>query len=180
MNAWSQIEEARYHHKTEEYNKSKVNYSKASKFLESSKSWNYISSIYLAWAEVEEAEELSRKDNSSDAKNMFQKSIDSFQKGKKTIQTKKSLFQSKEETMMASKLVETSNLKIRYCEARIDIETAKEFFGNNVTIVQYPVNSGPGFNAIIDVLTMKMYKFPSGGGKPEILDIPADQLDHAN
>ena len=60
------------------------------------------------------------------------------------------------------------------------IETAKEFFGNNVTIVQYPVNSGPGFNTIIDVLTMKMYKFPAGGGKPEILDIPADQIDHAN
>ena len=59
------------------------------------------------------------------------------------------------------------------------IETAKECFGNNVTIVQYPVNSGPGFNAIIDVLTMKMYKFPASGGKPEVLDIPDNQLDHA-
>jgi elongation factor G len=60
------------------------------------------------------------------------------------------------------------------------VETAKECFGKNVTIVQYPVNSGPGFNTIIDVLTMKMYKYPASGGKPEILDIPADQLDHAN
>ena len=60
------------------------------------------------------------------------------------------------------------------------IESAREFFGNNVTIIQYPVNAGPGFNLIIDVLTMKMYKYPAEGGKPEILDIPADQLDHAS
>jgi elongation factor G len=60
------------------------------------------------------------------------------------------------------------------------VETTRECFGKNVTIVQYPVSSGPGFNSIIDVLTMKMYKFPAGGGKPEILDIPADQKDHAN
>jgi elongation factor G len=60
------------------------------------------------------------------------------------------------------------------------IESAKESFGNNVTIVQYPVNAGPGFNSIIDVLTMKMYKYPADGGKPEISDIPADQLDHAS
>ena len=60
------------------------------------------------------------------------------------------------------------------------VETAKECFGKNVTVVQYPVNPGSGFNTIIDVLTMKMYKFPASGGKPEISDIPADQLDHAN
>jgi elongation factor G len=60
------------------------------------------------------------------------------------------------------------------------VEMARECFGKNVTIVQYPVSSGPGFNTVIDVLTMKMYKFPAGGGKPEILDIPADQIDHAN
>ncbi len=59
------------------------------------------------------------------------------------------------------------------------IETARECFGNNVTIVQYPVNAGPGFNSVIDVLTMKMYKFPADGGNPEVLDIPADKLDHA-
>ena len=59
------------------------------------------------------------------------------------------------------------------------IETARECFGNNVTIVQYPVNTGPGFNSFIDVLKMKMYKFPSEGGAPEILDIPADQMEHA-
>ena len=58
-------------------------------------------------------------------------------------------------------------------------ESIKERFGKNVVLAQYPINTGPAFNSIIDVLKMKMYKHPSGGGKPEILDIPADQKEHA-
>ncbi|MGA3012560.1 MAG: elongation factor G [Bacteroidales bacterium] len=45
-------------------------------------------------------------------------------------------------------------------------------FGKNVTLMQYPVNTGSGFNSIIDLLKKKMYKYPQGGGKPEILDVP--------
>jgi elongation factor G len=48
----------------------------------------------------------------------------------------------------------------------------KQRFGSNVTAVQYPVNQGIGFNSFIDLLKMKMYKYPQGGGKPEITDIP--------
>ena len=46
-------------------------------------------------------------------------------------------------------------------------------------IVQYPVEVGPGFNAFIDVLMMKMYRFTDENGTREELDIPADQLDYA-
>jgi len=58
------------------------------------------------------------------------------------------------------------------------IETAKERFGNNVTLVQYPVNPGLEFNSIVDILTMKMYKF-EGEGKVEVLDIPDSEKDKA-
>ncbi len=54
------------------------------------------------------------------------------------------------------------------------VELMKERFGSNVVLVQFPVNEGTSFNAIIDVITMKMYKFPPAGGNPEILDIPAE------
>lgn len=63
-----------------------------------------------------------------------------------------------------------------------DIENLKNKFGNKVTVVQYPVETGPGFNSIIDVLKMKMYKYGPEGGKAEVLEIPdfekerADQL----
>ena len=59
------------------------------------------------------------------------------------------------------------------------VEQAKSIFGNKVTVVQYPVNVGPGFDSIIDVLKMKLYKYPAEGGKPEILDIPEGEKDRA-
>ena len=59
------------------------------------------------------------------------------------------------------------------------VESLRETFGNKCVRVQYPVNVGPQFNELIDVLTMKMYRWKPEGGKPEILDIPADQMDKA-
>ena len=55
----------------------------------------------------------------------------------------------------------------------------KSQFGGSVTMLQYPYNEGNGFNAIIDILQQKMFKYPAGGGKAEVLDIPADQKDKA-
>ena len=46
-------------------------------------------------------------------------------------------------------------------------------------IVQYPVEQGAGFNAFIDVLMMKMYRFTDENGTREELDIPEDQLEYA-
>ncbi|NJO64185.1 MAG: GTP-binding protein, partial [Richelia sp. RM2_1_2] len=54
------------------------------------------------------------------------------------------------------------------------LEQARRRFGSRVLPFQYPVNQGPGFNAIIDALRMVMYVFPTGGGKPEKKDIPAE------
>ncbi len=59
------------------------------------------------------------------------------------------------------------------------VRQLKQQFGNFVTVVQYPVNQGNGFHSIIDVLKMKLYKYPQSGGKPEILDIPAEEKDKA-
>lgn len=47
-----------------------------------------------------------------------------------------------------------------------------QMFGDKVKLIQYPVNPGLGFNSIIDLISMKLLKYPKGGGKPEILDIP--------
>src|SRR5210317_550563 len=45
------------------------------------------------------------------------------------------------------------------------LDQCKSSFGNKVTVVQYPVDAGPGFSSIIDVLKMKMYKYGPDGGK---------------
>ncbi len=60
------------------------------------------------------------------------------------------------------------------------LEQARRFFGPAVTVMQYPVNQGPGFNAIIDLLKMTMYRFPAGGGKPEKLPIPEEEKTQAD
>jgi len=60
------------------------------------------------------------------------------------------------------------------------IQQAKERFGRAVTVVQYPVNEGKDFDAIIDVLKMVMYKFPPEGGKPEKLPIPDSERERAD
>ncbi len=60
------------------------------------------------------------------------------------------------------------------------VDMGKKRFGNAFTIMQYPINQGDGFNAIIDLLKMTMYKFPAAGGKPEKLPIPPEEIDKAN
>lgn len=52
------------------------------------------------------------------------------------------------------------------------VEEAKETFGREVTVVQFPYSEGEDFHAIVDVLRMTMYEFPEGGGKPDKLPIP--------
>ncbi len=59
------------------------------------------------------------------------------------------------------------------------IEMAKTTFGNKLAIVQYPLNPGPGYNKVIDVLKMKMLQWKPTGGAPEELEIPISELPHA-
>ncbi|QOI95984.1 MAG: elongation factor G [Flammeovirgaceae bacterium] len=59
------------------------------------------------------------------------------------------------------------------------LESLKKTFGKAVTQMQYPVNQGDGFDAIIDLLKMVMYKFPADGGKPQKLPIPDSEKEKA-
>lgn len=54
-------------------------------------------------------------------------------------------------------------------------ESLKEVFGNKVVLIQYPVNPGAGFNAVVDILKGKMLVWKSEGGAPELKDIPAEE-----
>ena len=65
------------------------------------------------------------------------------------------------------------------CDFHQVVEQLTEIYGPKVVPVQYPLNEGPDFNALIDVLVMKKYSWKPEGGAPIIEDIPADQLDKA-
>lgn len=60
------------------------------------------------------------------------------------------------------------------------VEMLKERFGGRITLTQYPVHTGTGFDSFVDLIKMKLYKYPATGGKPEILDIPAAEQAKAN
>ena len=62
----------------------------------------------------------------------------------------------------------------------LTLEQARARFGNAITVMQYPLTQGDSFDSIIDLLTMKMYKFPPTGGKPQKQDIPAEEIEKAN
>ncbi len=59
------------------------------------------------------------------------------------------------------------------------LESVKQSFGNKVVLVQYPINPGNEFNAFVDVLTMKLYKFKGDTGVREEFPIPAEEMDKA-
>ena len=61
-------------------------------------------------------------------------------------------------------------------------ETLRELkhnFGGSVLPLQYPVNAGVGFDSVIDLLQKKLLKFPVGGGKMIVEEIPASEADKA-
>jgi elongation factor G len=60
------------------------------------------------------------------------------------------------------------------------VAEAKAHFGSKITVVQYPLNTGKNFNAIIDVLKMTMYQFGVNGGKPQKLPIPESEKEKAD
>ena len=65
------------------------------------------------------------------------------------------------------------------CDFDVVLSNMKEIYGDKCVPVQYPIETGAGFNAVIDVLLMKKYSWKPEGGAPIIEDIPADQMDKA-
>ncbi|MEX0995344.1 MAG: elongation factor G [Balneolaceae bacterium] len=59
------------------------------------------------------------------------------------------------------------------------VDMARERFGREVVVVQYPYSEGEDFHAIIDVLKMTMYEFPADGGRPDKLPIPESHQSQA-
>ena len=59
------------------------------------------------------------------------------------------------------------------------LESIASFSKVKPIVVQYPVNPGPGFDAFIDVLLMKMFRFKDANGTREELPIPAEHAERA-
>ena len=65
------------------------------------------------------------------------------------------------------------------CDYNQVVDSLIDIYGTKVVPIQYPLNEGPEFNALIDVLLMKKYSWKPEGGEPIIEDIPAEEMDKA-
>ena len=65
------------------------------------------------------------------------------------------------------------------CDFDAIISTMWDIYGPKCVQIQYPLQTGAGFNALIDVLMMKKYSWKPEGGAPIIEDIPAEEMDKA-
>jgi elongation factor G len=65
------------------------------------------------------------------------------------------------------------------CDFDSIVNSMKEIYGSKCVQIQYPIQTGSGFNALIDVLLMKKYSWGPDGGKPVIEDIPEDEMNKA-
>jgi elongation factor G len=59
------------------------------------------------------------------------------------------------------------------------VEDLRQNFGNKVVLIQYPIQTGPSFNAVVDVLLMKLYTWKPEGGVPSVSEIPASEMARA-
>ncbi len=65
------------------------------------------------------------------------------------------------------------------CDFETIISSMKDIYGPKCVQIQYPIETGAGFNSLIDVLLMKKYSWKPEGGAPIIEDIPAEEMDKA-
>ena len=65
------------------------------------------------------------------------------------------------------------------CDYHAILEQLQTTYGPKAIPVQYPVQTGPDFNSLIDVILMKKLTWGAEGGQPTIEDIPASEMERA-
>ncbi len=125
MQAWNEIEQAKYHHAKGQYGKATEYYEKAASLHESTARWSYLSTNYSAWARLEEAEDLSRREQTEEARDLFQQAANLFAEAKLPVKTKLGAIEATDEKEMAAELVKASDTRREYSLGRIALENAR-------------------------------------------------------
>ena len=60
------------------------------------------------------------------------------------------------------------------------VASMRDIYGQKCVLVQYPLETGPNFHSLIDVLLMKKYSWKPEGGAPIIEDVPAEEYEKAH
>jgi len=154
MQAWSEIEKARYHHAKQEYGVAEEHFDKAADLHKSLKQRNYLALNYSAWAQVEHAEELSRKEQGEEAIRAFEQAAKLFNETRKALQTKFSEIEDLDEKQMVTNMLKATSPRLQYCTARATLEEAKllDKKGDHYTSSEKYGSAAEAFEKIIQAL----------------------------
>ncbi len=125
MEAWREIEKARHHHAREEYALAREFYDKSAALHKSTSRWDRLMTNYSALAQIENAEDCSRKEDSENAIRGFQKAAQLFAESKASLQGQLNDIEDADERSMTTRLIKASELRQEFCTARIILEEAR-------------------------------------------------------
>jgi len=125
MRAWNEIENARHNHAERQYGRAREHYEKAANLHKSTDRWSYLSPNYSAWARLEEAEDLSRREQTEEARDQFQQAAKLFAEAKKSVKAKLEKMEAGDEKKTIAELAKASDIRREYCLGRIALEEAK-------------------------------------------------------
>lgn len=125
MDAWASIEQARLHHRDEEYSAASSNYATAAEKLQSVKMWNHLSKHYFACSLLEHAEALSREENPKASYESFLTSTASFQKAEKELSSKMETSSDSDDQAELKQWLSLTKERGRYVKGRAELEEAK-------------------------------------------------------
>jgi tetratricopeptide (TPR) repeat protein len=125
MQAWGEIERARQYHAKQDYGSAKQHFEKAADLHKSLKKWSYLATNYFAWARVEDAEDLSRKERIEESISAFKQADNLFSEARKSLETQLSKIEDVDEKQMAARLIKATDVRQEYCLARIALEEAR-------------------------------------------------------
>ncbi|MCW4027701.1 MAG: hypothetical protein NWE76_09500, partial [Candidatus Bathyarchaeota archaeon] len=154
MKAWGEIEKARQSHKEKGYGEAKEHYENAAELHQLTERWRCLSPNYLAWARAEEAEYLSRIEQTLKAKELFQQAAKLFGEAKESIKDNLDTFVAGEERRLAEELIKASDLRREYCIGRTDLEEARvlDRQGGHATSSRKYGQATTRFQKIIDTM----------------------------
>ena len=125
MRAWNEIEKAHHHHARQDYARARESYERTAALLVPTSRWKSFAPNYHAWAKLEEAEDLSRKDVGADAIRSFAEAIHFFEETRDSLRDESRSGEDPEQRGLAAELVQASDVRRDYCSARILLEEAK-------------------------------------------------------
>lgn len=160
LTAWKLIEIAKSYHANEDHTNARINYEQASSILQKIREYRFEAPFYIAWGQLEQAEEISKQNKHEEAaeayntsKNLFRDAIETF-----NSYLKKGI--SPEDKQRISNLISSAGIRERYCTARQQIETARleSLKGNHLGSAELYNKSSSLFENLCQIYRIKKEK----------------------